>query len=162
MSTTRQSKAKQRLAAAGIAVGATLGSFAAVSALGSTDDSAAASSGVVANDDQSTDQTAGTPADGDQMPAEEPLTGDLADRVTAAAEAAVPGGTVERVETDAQGAAYEAHMTDADGNPVTVTFDEDLNVVETRTGMPGDHGGRGHHGRLDADDTGPDTATPDD
>jgi hypothetical protein len=36
---------------------------------------------------------------------EEALTGDLADRVTAAAEAAVPGGTVVRVETDDHGAA---------------------------------------------------------
>jgi len=31
-----------------------------------------------------------------------------ADKVTAAAEAAVPGGTIRRVETDAEGATYEA------------------------------------------------------
>ena len=78
--------------------------------------------------------------------AEEPLTGDLAAQVTTAAEAAVPGGTVIRVETDAQGAAYEAHMTDADGNPITVTFDENLNVVATETGGHGP--GHGHGGRV--------------
>jgi hypothetical protein len=41
--------------------------------------------------------------------------------VTAAAKAKVPGGTVIRVETDADGnAVYEAHMVKADGTPVTV------------------------------------------
>lgn len=74
------------------------------------------------------------PFAGDPGVVEELLTGDLADQVTAAAEAAVPDGTVVRVETDAQGAAYEAHMTDADGNPITVTFDEDLNVLTTEQG----------------------------
>ena len=54
--------------------------------------------------------------------------------MTAAAQAAVPGGTIDRVETDADGAAYEAHMTDADGNPVTVTFDESFAVVEIQEG----------------------------
>ncbi len=39
-----------------------------------------------------------------------------------------------RVETDAQGAAYEAHMTDANGNPVVVAFDENLNVPSTDQG----------------------------
>ncbi|MGA9597583.1 MAG: hypothetical protein WBV06_15620 [Acidimicrobiia bacterium] len=65
---------------------------------------------------------------------EEPLTGDLATQVASAGEAAVPGGTVVRVETDAQGAAYEAHMTDANGNPVVVAFDENLNVLSTDQG----------------------------
>jgi predicted enzyme related to lactoylglutathione lyase len=77
---------------------------------------------------------------------EELLTGDLATQVTAAAEAAVPGGTVVRVETDAQGAAYEAHMTDADGTPVTVTFDEDHNVLATNTDDHGAGHGHGHRG----------------
>jgi hypothetical protein len=65
------------------------------------------------------------------------LTGDTASKVTAAAEAAVPGGTVIRVETDADGnALYEAHMTNADGAPVTVYVDKDFNVVSTDSGMP--------------------------
>lgn len=69
------------------------------------------------------------------------LTGDDASKATAAALKAVPGGTVQRVETDAEGDAYEAHMLDASGNPVTVKFDKDFNVTKTETGGPG---GPGH------------------
>jgi hypothetical protein len=54
---------------------------------------------------------------------EQLLTGDDAEKVRAAAVAAVPGGTVERVETDAEGSPYEAHMTKADGTRVTVKVD---------------------------------------
>ena len=51
-------------------------------------------------------------------------------KVTAAAQAKVPGGTIVRVETDADGnAKYEAHMTKADGTPVTVYVDETFEVV---------------------------------
>jgi uncharacterized membrane protein YkoI len=58
------------------------------------------------------------------------LTGDTAAKVRALALAKVPGGTVVRVETDADGhAAYEAHMTKADGSPVTVYVDKDFNFV---------------------------------
>lgn len=62
------------------------------------------------------------------------LTGDDAAKATAAAEAAVPGGTVERVETDAEGDAYEAHMTDADGNRVTVKLDSSFELVTVDEG----------------------------
>lgn len=65
---------------------------------------------------------------------EELLTGDDAAKVTAAAQAAVPGGTVERVETDAEGAAFEAHVTKADGSDVTVKFDANFNVTSTEDG----------------------------
>jgi uncharacterized membrane protein YkoI len=58
------------------------------------------------------------------------LTGDTATRVREAALARVSGGTIERVETDADGhAAYEAHMTDADGNRVTVYVNAQFEVV---------------------------------
>jgi uncharacterized membrane protein YkoI len=58
------------------------------------------------------------------------LTGDTAAQVREAALARVPGGTIERVETDADGhAAYEAHMTDADGNRVTVYVNAQFEVV---------------------------------
>ena len=61
---------------------------------------------------------------------ETPLTGDALARVTAIAKAKVSGGTIVRVETDADGhAAYEAHMTDASGNPVTVYVDSSFNAV---------------------------------
>ena len=65
---------------------------------------------------------------------EEELTGDTADKVTAAAEAAVEGGTVERVETDAEGAAYEAHVTTAEGERVTVKLDESFDVTSVEEG----------------------------
>jgi hypothetical protein len=67
---------------------------------------------------------------GGQRSDETPLTGDTASKVEAAAKAKVPGGTIVRVETDADGhAEYEAHMTDADGTPVTVYVGEDFQVV---------------------------------
>src|SRR5262245_50425219 len=79
---------------------------------------------------------------------ETPLTGDTLAKATAAALAKVPGGKVVRAETEADGnAAYEVHMTDASGAPVTVYLDKDFNVVgvDTRTHVGGRHGGGGHH-----------------
>jgi len=71
---------------------------------------------------------------GGQRSDESPLTGDAAAKVTAAAEAKVPGGAVVRVETDADGnALYEAHMTKADGTPVTVYVDASFAVVAVET-----------------------------
>ena len=63
------------------------------------------------------------------------LTGDDLTKATAAAEAAVPGATAERAETDAEGAAYEVHMTKADGSVVTVKLDASFNVTSTIDGM---------------------------
>jgi uncharacterized membrane protein YkoI len=63
------------------------------------------------------------------------LTGDDLTKATAAAQAAVPGATVQRAETDAEGAAYEVHMTKADGSIVTVKLDSNFNVTETIDGM---------------------------
>ena len=62
------------------------------------------------------------------------LTGDTADKVRAAALAAVPGGTVQRVENDAEGSPYEAHVTKADGTNVTVKVDSNFNVTSTEAG----------------------------
>jgi hypothetical protein len=70
--------------------------------------------------------------------------------VKAAALKAVPGGTVYRVETDADGATYEAHMTKADGTHVTVKFDKSFKVTAIQSGMgaggPGGPGGAGGPG----------------
>ena len=67
---------------------------------------------------------------GGQRSDETLLTGDALASVTAAAKAKVPGGTIVRVETDADGnAAYEAHMTAADGSRTTVYVDKSFNVV---------------------------------
>lgn len=71
------------------------------------------------------------------------LTGTNAATARAAALKAVPGGTVDRVETDADGATYEAHMTKADGTRVTVKFDKNFKVTATEDGMGG--GGPGGH-----------------
>jgi hypothetical protein len=65
---------------------------------------------------------------------EELLTGDTATQVTNAAEAAVSGATVDRVETDAEGATYEAHMTKADGSHVTVKINADFSVAGIEDG----------------------------
>ena len=70
---------------------------------------------------------------------EELLTGDTAEKVKAAALKAVSGGTIERVETDAEGATYEAHMKKADGSQVTVKLDGNFTVTSTENGPMG-HG----------------------
>jgi hypothetical protein len=62
------------------------------------------------------------------------LTGDAADKVRAAAQAAVPGGTILRVETDAEGSPYEAHATKSDGTAVTVKVDSNFKVTGTENG----------------------------
>jgi uncharacterized membrane protein YkoI len=63
------------------------------------------------------------------------LTGDTASKVRQGALGAVSGGTIERVETDADGhAKYEAHMTKADGSRVTVYVNDQFEVVSTESG----------------------------
>lgn len=67
---------------------------------------------------------------GNQRSDETLLTGDALAKVTAIANDQVSGGTVVRVETDADGnAAYEEHMTKADGTPVTVYVDKNFEFV---------------------------------
>jgi len=65
---------------------------------------------------------------------EDLLAGDGATQVTAAAQGAVPDGTIERVENDADGAAFEAHMVKADGTRVTVKVNADFSVAGIETG----------------------------
>lgn len=78
---------------------------------------------------------------------ETPLTGEEAEKVTAAAQAEIPDGTVLRVETDSEGV-FEAHVQKADGTEVIVQVDADFNVTGVqemmgRGGMGGHHGGPG-------------------
>ncbi len=73
---------------------------------------------------------------------EQVLSGDNASKAEAAAKKAVAGGTIERLETDCDGASYEAHMTKSDGSHVTVLMDKDFNVTSVEEG----HGPGGHHG----------------
>ena len=80
---------------------------------------------------QGGDRHGSTPVRGD----EQALSAADAAKVKAAALEAVAGGTVYRVETDAGDAAYEAHMTKADGTEVTVKLDESFTVTAVENGM---------------------------
>ena len=78
---------------------------------------------------------------GNQRSDETLVTGDALAQLTAAAQAKVSGGTVVRVETDADGnGKYEVHMTKADGTLTTVYFDASYNFVSVIDG-----GGGGNH-----------------
>jgi len=68
-------------------------------------------------------------------PGETLLTDGTASKVKAAALAAVPGGTVIRVETDSAGSPYEAHVQKSDGSIVTVKIDTSFNVTSTESGF---------------------------
>jgi hypothetical protein len=58
----------------------------------------------------------------------------VAAKVKAAAEAKVPGGTVERVETDVDhGSPYEAHVRKADGTQVEVLVNQSFDVTAVNT-----------------------------
>jgi hypothetical protein len=87
--------------------------------------------------------TAPDPATMSHGPGEALLTGTAADKVKAAALAAVPGATIIRVETDSGGSPYEAHLTKADGTEVTVKLDAGFKVTATEAGFGGGPGG-GH------------------
>jgi hypothetical protein len=64
---------------------------------------------------------------------EEPLTGDVAAKVKAAALAKV-SGTVERVETNVDSSApYEAHIKKSDGTEVEVQVNSDYTVAAVNT-----------------------------
>jgi uncharacterized membrane protein YkoI len=61
---------------------------------------------------------------------EKALSADVAAKVKDAALAKLPGGTIERVETDADhGSPYEAHVTKADGTQVEVLVNADFEVT---------------------------------
>ena len=72
---------------------------------------------------------------GGHNPDESVVTGTKASTLKAAALKQVPGGKVMRVETDSGDAAYEVHMTNADGKPVTVKFDKNLKFTAVEDGM---------------------------
>jgi hypothetical protein len=72
---------------------------------------------------------------------EQLLTGETADKVTAAAKAKEPNATIERVETDSDGV-YEAHMVRADGTHITVQVGADFQVTNVIEGGAG----KGGHG----------------
>jgi hypothetical protein len=126
-----------------VAIGVLAGSYgiaSAASGSGSSQSSAASSGSSSAASTPSAQN-----AWGPQRSDETLLTGDTEAKVKALALAEVPGGTVVRVETDADGnAAYEAHMVKSDGTPVTVYVDKQFQVVSVQSGMPGPAPGYGH------------------
>jgi uncharacterized membrane protein YkoI len=106
-------------------------------ALGGSAIAGAASTDTAASSDAATTQADDSRARGlhRQRADETLLSGDTASKVRAAALARVDGSTIERVETDADGhAAYEAHMTTADGSRVTVYVNAQFEVVSVESG----------------------------
>jgi hypothetical protein len=113
--------------------------------------SAATGSSTTTPSSSSTSGPTGTPPAGAPDPAtlahgpgETLLTGTELAQATAAAEAAEPGATVVRAETDSSGdATYEVHMKKKDGTYVTVELDASFKVTGTETGFgPGPAGGK--------------------
>lgn len=123
----------------GVLAGSVLGSP-GVSSAASSNVAAAAATVDTTVDSTSSDSTSASTA----TPAtpETPLTGDVLAQVTAAAQAAVPDGTIVRVETDNDGV-YEAHMTKADGTEVIVQVGADYAVTATVDRPQGGRGGGG-------------------
>ena len=122
--------------AAAIAAGIATGSYGIASAAnGSGSSSSSTSSGYTAQAVAASPPASGAQGPwGGQRPDETVLTGDVASKVEKAALAIAPNGTVVRVETDADGnAAYQAHLTKADGTPATVYVDKAFDVVSVQT-----------------------------
>ncbi|UTT68783.1 hypothetical protein NMQ03_16370 [Arthrobacter sp. DNA4] len=123
---------------AGLALAAAIGGALATTALpataASTDSSQAGSSQSTTQAQPRDESKGGHQANGIT---ETLLTGDTATKVTDAALAANPGATIQRVENDAEGAVYEAHIITADGTRATVYLDASFTVTSTETGGPG-------------------------
>jgi uncharacterized membrane protein YkoI len=65
---------------------------------------------------------------------EQALPADVAAKVKAAALKKVPGGTIERVETDVDhGSPYEAHVKKSDGTELEVLVNKDFAVTAVNT-----------------------------
>ena len=122
------------LVALAVAVGVAAGSYGIASAASGSGSSSSTTSRFAAQAVAAAPSADPQNAWGNQRSDETLLTGDTASKVEAAASAKVPNGTIVRVETDADGnAAYEAHMTKADGTPVTVYCNEQFEVVSVET-----------------------------
>src|SRR5438876_11134690 len=119
-------------AAVGAAIGGAGIANAATTGSSSTTAASSAASGAPAAD----------PATLSHGPGETLLTGTTAEKVKAAALAAVPGATIIRVETDSAGSPYEAHITKADGTQVTLKIDASFKVTATEQGFGGGPSGQ--------------------
>jgi len=117
---------KKLIAVAALAIGVGGGSYGIASAASSNSGATPAAAAAAA-------PSAANPW-GSQRSDETLLIGTAESSVRAAAQGRVPGGTIARIETDADGhAAYEAQMTKADGTPVTVYVDKSFRVVSVES-----------------------------
>jgi hypothetical protein len=91
-------------------------------------------------------QGAGDPASMTHGPGETLLTGSDLAKATAAAQAAVPGASVVRAETDSSGT-YEVHMKKSDGTYVTVKLDSSFVETSIQSGFGPGHRGGGSMGQ---------------
>jgi hypothetical protein len=73
--------------------------------------------------------SAPAPSHGEQLD-EAVLADDVFEKVKTVALDELPGGTVIGIEADADGAAYVAHMLNADGTPMTVYVDESFEFLD--------------------------------
>jgi hypothetical protein len=139
----RRHRARTAVAASVLVGGVVAGGVAtsALTASAATTPAATSSTSTSAGTGAGTPSTAGTAAPPQAKSStsvrgdEKVVTGTLATTLKAKALAAVPGGTVNRIETDAGDGVYEAHMTKADGSLVTVKFDAKGNVTKVEDGM---------------------------
>ncbi|WP_197711326.1 hypothetical protein [Cellulomonas sp. WB94] len=161
--TTAPSTVRKRIAGVAL-IGAIAGAgvIAASVAANATDatpapaTSTSTSSGTADSDAGTADSGAGTPAPSGTVDEsksvrsdEHLLTGTDADSATAAALAAYPGATIQRVETDSDGV-YEAHLVTAAGERLIVQMDASFTVTGTQTGGPGGGAaGSDKHGASD-------------
>lgn len=154
----RRSRRNSTIVAAGVAFGLTLGGLGVAAA--QTDSGGDTSTTTQAPADGATPSPEAAPAPADptepadhparaDRPAETALTGDVAEKVRAAALQAVPGGTVLRVETDSDGSPYEAHVRKEDGTEVVVKVNESFAVTSVEEHRGGKSGHRGPRGGPD-------------
>jgi hypothetical protein len=136
-STWKRWGAGAALAASGLLAGGVI-----ASAIPASAESTAAATTAATTDTATTDSTRTVDESKSQRSDESLLTGDTASKVKAAALAKYPGATIQRIETDSDGV-YEAHLTTAAGDRVTVELGKDFAVTGTETG--GGHSG-GHDG----------------
>ena len=153
----RRSRRNSGIVAAGVAFGLTLAGLGVAAAQTDSATDTSTTTAAQSTEDNSgstaspsTEEGTTTPAAPDartqarppraDKPQETELTGDVAEKVKAAALAAVPDGTIIRVETDADGSPYEAHVRKADGTEVVVKVNESFEVTATEEGHMGRHG----------------------
>ena len=136
---TRRHKTGLGLAFAGVVAGGVLASTLGASAATGT---APAAEGYGLGH-SGTECAHGAPPAGKRgpRPGEKPLSASLTASLTATALAAVPGGTVNHVGAGRGDAAYDAHVTKADGTKVRVEFDKNQKVLRVEA-----DNGAGHHG----------------